>query len=135
MEGNSELIQELIDDQNKRCLYLTNVHLKKDPEDGDLEIKHESSDVLYGWSDDRGELESLLYEIDFVWKELYERNGDGLYSLMLLLKVIRDGDGYRTWFYYEYIEHRFEYYVSPEEANRQAQMELEDIGGFNFFNI
>lgn len=134
MESNSELIQELIDDQHKRCLYLVNVNLKKDI-DGYLEAKYESSDVLYGWSDDRGELETLLDEIDFVWKELYEGNGDGLYSLMLLLKVIRDGDGYRTWFYYEYIEHRFEYYASPEEANRQAQMELEDIGGFNFFNI
>lgn len=134
-ENDIEALEGLLEDQQRRAIFIVEMDITKD-KDGSIESKLISSEIMYGWNDDKDALSETLYELDEIWKELHDDRGDGHYSLMVLMQVVRDGDGYRNWYYYEYLGHRFEYYQSHDELEAfNNNHELEDIAGFNFFNV
>jgi hypothetical protein len=134
-ENDIEELEGLLEDQQRRSIFIVEMNLTGD-QDGSIEPKLISSEIMYGWNDDQDALTETLYELDEIWKELHNDRGDGHYSLMFLMKVVRDGDGYRNWFYYEYSAHRFEYHQSHDEVEEfNNNHELENIAGFNFFGV
>lgn len=130
-------IEDLLNLQKSYTIF--NVHLEVYLEDeekcvrifepGDGENKQNFIYTKFGYIDGSEELaDFVIDEGTIIWEKILGKNYiPGIYEVDLLLKVMRDSDGYRHWFYFEYENHDNVLYQGSAEKYIQELIDWRNL--------